>query len=265
MKSLKNYIAESTKMYIYYIKVPMKLSDSQMNDIESVLKSYQLVDFGKQIQIPDDKFDFFDIPDKDVHSIRFVTNMALSSYIIMQSIRHILNIQEKLIVIRGVNEPVELEAELQKFKQDVATEVKDSGFTFASRLDTDRTYDPAEQPDITDVFGNDYNKNLLSYLASIKDDRKSTEFEPHSALFSWVDMKKVKPGEPIQDIADFNAHLDTPKPTTGKSKKMAIDSRVVGANGNFDDGAANKIAFYKNKQGKKTSIVTHGVDQRAKG
>jgi hypothetical protein len=264
MKSLKNYIAETTKMYIYYVKVAIHLDDSQVNAIKSLLSIYQLVDFGALIRIEDNKYDFFDIPDKDVHCIRIVTNMPISSYILEQLIRDALNLQEKLVVVRGVNEPVELEAELQKFKQDVAKEVKDSGFTFASRLDTDRIYDPAEEPDVVNVFGDEYNRNLLAHLANIKAERKLDEFEPHAGLFSWVEMKKVKPHEPVQDTSDFNARFNTPKPTTGKNNKIAVDDNVLGANGNFDDGAAKNMAFYTDKQNKKNSIVTRGVDVRAK-
>jgi hypothetical protein len=264
MKSLKNYIAETTKMYIYYIKVAMHLDDDQVNAIKSLLSIYQLVDFGTLTRIEDDKYDFFDIPDKNVHCIRIVTNMPISSYILEQLIRDALNVSEKLVVVRGVNEPVELEAELQKFKQDVAKEVKDSGFTFASRLDTDRIYNPVEEPDVTNIFGDEYNTNLLAHLANIKADRKSTEFEPHAGLFSWVEMKKVKPGEPVQDTSDFNAQFKTPKPITGKNNKVAVDDKVLGANGNFDDGAAKNIAFYTDKQNKKNSIGVRGTEVRSK-
>lgn len=252
MKSLKNYIAESTKMHVYYIKVATPLSDAQVNTVESLLRAYQLVDFGKLTKIEDDRFDFFDIYSKDAYSIRVVTNMPLSSYVVQQQLRDALNIPEKFIVVRGSNEPIELEAEDERFKQKAADEVKAKGFTFASRLDTDRLYDDAEQPEVTDIFGNNYNKNLLGHLANVKADRKSMEFEPSASLFSWIEMKKVKPQEPVQDAADFNAGHDTPKPVTGKgNKNPPVKDNALGTEGNFDDGATKNISFYADKQGKR--------------
>ena len=252
MKSLKNYIAESTKAHVYYIKVAVPLSDAQVNTVESLMRAYQLVDIGALTKIEDDRFDFFDIYTTEAYSLRVVTNMPISSYVMQQQLRDALNIPEKFIVVRGSNEPVELEAEDARFKQKAAEEAKDKGFTFASRLDTNRLYDEAEEPEVTNIFGNDYNKNLLGHLANIKADRKSMEFEPSASLFSWIEMKKVKPQEPVQDTADFNAGHDTPKPVTGKgSMKAPVDDKVLGTEGNFDDGATKNISFYADKQGKR--------------
>ncbi len=257
MKSLKNYIAESTKPHIYYIKVAMPLNDAQVGIIKSLLNIYQLSDFGALTKIEDDQFDFFDIYNKEVHSIRIVTNMPLSSYVVQQQLRDALNISEKFIVVRGTNEPIELEAEDQRFKQKEAEEAKAKGFTFANRLNTDRLYDDAEQPEVTSVFGNDYNKNLLNHLANIKAERKSMEIEPSCGLFSWIEMNKVKPLEPIQDAADFNAGYDTPKPVTGKgnvSGPIKDENKVLGPDGNFDDGSVKNIQFYADKQGKRKVV-----------
>lgn len=248
MKSLKTYIAESTKVHVYHIKLAMAPSSEQVNTVESLLRTYQLLDFSKPTKIEDDKFDFFDIHSKDVHYIRIVTNIPLSSYVIQQQLRDALNIPDKYIVVRAINEPIELEAETQRFKQLAADEAKEKGFTFASMLDTDRVYQASEDPAVTNIFGDEYNKNLLANLANIKADRKSIEVEPHMALFSWIDMKKVQPHEPIQDPSDFNAHINTPKPTTGKNTKdAAIENQFLGTEGNFDDGVVNNVVHYNNK------------------
>jgi len=256
MKSLKNYIAESTKTHVYYIKVAMPLNDMQVNAIESLLHVYKLVDISKPTQIKDDQFDFFDIHTKDVYSIRVVTTMPLSSYIVMQQIRDAINIPEKYIVMRGTNEPIELEAEDDRFKQMSAEEAKAKGFTFASRLDTDRLYNDAEQPDITNVFGDEYNKNLLANLANIKAERKSMEFEPSSGLFGWIEMNKVAPSQPIQDMQDFNAKYDTPKAVSAANSKAKgpIRDTALGTEGNFDDGIVKNLQFYRDKNGKRVVV-----------
>ena len=248
MKSLKTYIAESTKVHIYNIKLAMEPSSEQVNTVESLLRTYQLLDFGKPTRIEDDKFDFFDVHTKDVHLIRIATNIPLSSYVIQQQLRDALDISEKYIVVRAVNEPIELEAETLRLKQLAADEAKQNGFTFASKLDTNRLYPEDEDTPVNNIFGDEYNKNLLANLANIQAERKSLDVEPHMALFSWIDMKKVAPHEPLQDTSDFNAHIDTPKPTIGKNNKdSAIDNQYLGTEGNFDDGAVMNTVRYKEK------------------
>ena len=265
MKSLKNYIAESTKVHIYHIKLAMEPSSVQVNAVESLLRAYQLVDFSNPSRIEDDKFDFFDIHNKDVYCIRIVTSTPISSYVLQQQLRDALDIPENYIVVRAINEPVEIEAEEQRFKQVAADEAKQKGFTFASMLDTNREYQKDENPSVVNVFGDEYNKNLLANLANIKADRKSMEFEPHMSLFSWIDMKKVEPQEPVQDTSDFNAHLNTTKPITSKNKKdTAIDDQFLGTEGNFDDGAVTNIVRYNDK-GTKRITKTPRANKKLKG
>lgn len=265
MKSLKKYIAESTQVHVYHIKLAINPTAEQVNTVESLLHAYKLVDFSKPTKIDDDRFDFFDIHPKEVHDIRFTTEMPLSSYVVMQQIRDALGIPEKHIVLRAVTEPVELEAEEQRFKQKAEADAKAKGFTFASRLDTDRLHDPAEEPVDTDVFGDEYNKNLLAHLANIKADRKSSEVEPHSGLFSWLEMKKVKLAEPLQDESDFNAHIDTPKPVTKKTNKPApVRAEALGPEGNFDDGARNNYVMFADKQNKRKTTQAPRADKKLK-
>lgn len=263
MKSLKSYIAESTGVHVYVIKTSMALSDAQVNTVESLLHAYQLVDISKPTRIEDDQFDFFDMPTKDVHGIRITLSTPVSSYVLLQQIRNALAIPEKQIVVRAVTEPVEVEAEEQRFNRTSDAAAKDKGFTFASRLGTDRLHDPAEEPSVTDVFGDEYNKNLLMHLANIKAERKSDEVDAPSPLFSWLDKHNAAELEPKQDTSDFNAHIDTPKPVTGKGKKDGpVRADALGKEGNFDDGARNNYRIYSDKKGKRTSMQAPRADKR---
>ena len=82
------------------------------------------------------------------------------------------------------------------------------------------------------------------------------EFEPSSGLFGWIEMNKVKPLEPVQDMQDFNAAHDTPKPVTGKGiTKNPIRDNALGTEGNFDDGVVNNMQFYRDKNGKRAVIT----------
>jgi hypothetical protein len=263
MKSLKNYIAESTGVYPYVIKMPMAPSDAQVNTVESLLRAYQLVDISKPIKIVDDKFDFFDIPLKDVHCIHITLGTPISSYVLMQQLRNALVIPEKNIVVRTITEPVEINAQEQMFKNEEDAKAKSKGFTFASNLSTDRLYDPVEGPAVTNVFGDDYNKNLLLHLAHMKSERKSDEVDAPSSLFTWLDKHKAVELEPKQDVSDFNAHLDTPKPVTGTGDKSGpIDINVLGKEGNFNDAASNNYRIYVDKAGKRSSVKTSKVGKK---
>lgn len=267
MRSIKEYIAESTTEHAYILKMAVEPSDAQVNTVESLLRNYGLVHFSKLKKVEDERFDFFDVAAKDVYSIRFVTRTPLSSYVLQQDLRTALNVPEKYIVVRTSNEPVEVEAEDERFKQMTDEDAEKNGLDSASRLSIKRFYDDAEQPQDNVLYGDDYNKKFLGYLAGIKATRKPDEYEAPAPLFSWIDMKKVKPAEPQQDAADFNAAYDTPKPVVGKgTNKLPINATAMGSNGNLDDGAVNNVRLLIDpKTGKRSAVVAPRAAKKAKG
>lgn len=268
MRSIKEYIAESTREHAYILKMAVEPSEAQVNTVESLLRGYGLVHFSKLMKVEDEKFDFFDIPTRDVYSIRFVTKAPLSSYIVMQDMRMALNVPEKYIVVRTSNEPVEVEAEDERFKDRADAEAEAKGLRQAPLLSIKQFYDDAEQPLITDVYGNEYNKKFLGYLAGIKVSRETDEVEPPAPLFSWIDMRKVKQQEPMQDAADFNSHHDTPKPVTKArgNESEPIKATAMGSSGNLDDGAVKKVRLLLDpKTGKGTAVTAPRASKKAKG
>ncbi len=267
MKSIKNYIVESTKEHAYIIKMAVDLTADQLKIVENYLKNFGLVHFGKLQKASDERFDFFDISNRDVYSIRFVTHTPLSSYILQQELRSILNLPEKYIVVRTSNEPVEVEAEDERFRQTTDQEALDKGLHVGPRLSIKRFYDDAEQPIVNPAYGDEYNKNFLEYLASIKATRTPDEVDAQMPLFSWLQMKNVKPADPVQDTADFNAQYDTPKAVTKaqSNAKYPVPPNTIGANGNFDDGASTNVRlFIDPKTGKETAITAVRAAKKAK-
>lgn len=268
MKSVKEYIAESAKEHTYILKMAVEPSEAQVNAVQSLLRSYGLVDFGKLKKVEDDRFDFFDVPTKDVWSIRFSARMPISSYVVVQQIRDVVTIPEKYIVVRASNEPVEVEAEDERFKNNADLEAKEKGLVTAPLLSIKQFYDDAEQPMITDLYGNQYNKNFLLYLSGVKSSRKSDEFDPPAPLFSWIQMKKVKSAEPVQDTADFNAQYDTPKPVVNAKgdEPEPIVFTALGSNGNLDDGAMKNVRLLLDpKTGKRSAITAPRANKNVKG
>jgi hypothetical protein len=254
MKSFKQYLAESTRESSYAIKLAAEPTDAQLDAIESYLKRYDLIDISKPNKLLNDKVDFSNGANKHIWQITVAIGMPLSSYAMMQELKSALNIPEDYIVVRGSNEPIEIEANEDEFLGDVAKRAADKGLVPASRLSTDRFYDDAEQPLATNVFGDAYNKKFLDYLGKVADDRKTDHYEAPAPLFSWIDMDKVKDDLVVTD--DFNKDYDTPKPVSkGKGKDTPpVEPVYLGHNGNFDDAVTTNMRLMKDKNGKREAI-----------
>lgn len=256
MKSFIQYLAESIKENFYAVKLAMEPTPEQVKTIENYLSKYDLIKISKPTEVMYDKIDFYDnYKHKDVWKIEFVTGMPISPYTVLQELKAALGVPEDHIIVRGSNEPYELEADDCEFDCETSADAESKDLHPAARLSTDRFYDDAEQPLLTDVFGDEYNKKLLDYLRSVADDRQPDHYEAPQPLFSWLDMNKVMDEQAVE-ADDFNKQFDTPKPVTaGKGKDVPpVDPIRLGRNGNFDDGAANKIKMYKNDAGKRETV-----------
>lgn len=256
MKSFKHYLAESAREYGYVIKMAMEPTDEQMDAVEGYLRQFDLIEMTNPQLLEGDSLDFYTIKDRPVYQINFITGYPLSSYVVMQGIRELLNVNEKFIVVRSANEPVEMNADRHMIELGFRDTAREKDLKNAPRLSTDREYLDIEQPVTTDIYGDSYNKQLLDYLADTKASRASQHIDPPSPLFSWIEMDKVKSSEPVQDSADFNAHVDTPKPVYRVSRKAAdpIERSALGAEGNFDDGAKHLYKLYQDKNGSRVNM-----------
>ena len=257
MKSFREYLAESTREYGYVIKLAAEPSDEQLDAAELYLSQFGLVEMTQPIWLKDDKLDFVDQHNVQIWQINFVTTMPLSSYITMEGLRGVLNVPEKNIVVRTATEPVEEYADDFMTDRGFQTIAKDKDLKSMGRLSTDRMYQDIEQPVVTDIYGDAYNKRFLDYLAGVKATRPSDEVDSSQPLFSWLEMSKVAPHEPVQDMADFNARYETPKPVYKPSSKDVADPTPrsgLGPEGNFDDGAQIMYRFYKDRDGKRVNM-----------
>ena len=257
MKSFKEYIAESTREYGFVIKLSAEPSDDQLDAVENYLHQFGLIEMTNPVLLAGDTLDFSDQPNQKVWQINFITTMPLSSYVTMEGLREVLNVPEKNIVVRTATEPVELSADRQMIELGFRADAAKKDLHPAARLSTDRLYQDIEQPITTDIYGDAYNKRFLDYLAGTKATRPTDEYDAPAPLFSWIEMNKVKPSEPVQDMADFNARYDTPKPVTRTLKNMPADPTPrsgLGANGNFDDGSKHLYKFYQDDKGNRVNM-----------
>jgi hypothetical protein len=263
MKNLLNYLAESAQSYTYNVKFTCKLDDNQLKALEAFFRKYDLRNISAPVDLPDDTHDFYNVHDtatdpndRHIWGVSVELGMPVSPYIITVDLHQTLGINERFVNVRGVNEPEELQSNDIKFNNDAAETAKKDGLVPTGRLSTDRFYNKEEQPLATNIYGNEYNKNFLSYLKNIQDTRASKEFTESMPLFSWLQMKAVKEQEPMQVAGDFNEQFDTPKPVYDKASPDApIDRKFLGPKGNFDDGVVQNLKFYQDQGGKKVILT----------
>lgn len=257
MKSFKDLLLEGQQKYNFRIKTVVQLDDEKLEDIERLLRRYDLISMGmpRKIANKDDSLEFRDIENADVFYVDVEIGLPISAYILQQELRSVLNIPEKFIVVRSDNEPIEVESTRLQLLRKLNTEVNEDELTPASLLSTDRFYLDAEQPPATDLYGDKYNKLFLNLLAKVAETRKNETFQTTSDTNDVVDMSKVR-REPQQDLADFNDHLDTPKPVY-KSKNMPtpVKDEYVSFAGNLDDDTKGYFSVARDKQGKKHTKV----------
>jgi len=251
MKNLKEYLAEGKKTYGFVVKFAVKPTNEQVAAMETWLKRYDLSEFTEPTHLVSDHLDFIDIPNKEVHMMRVVLGMPISQYILLQDLRSVINLAEKLMVVRSDNEPVERYAHLDALERQIDAKAKADGEVQAARLSTDREYLKAEQPGANNLFGDEYNRKLLSYLAGVKDTRPTMHVDPPAPLFSWIQMEDVAPGEPHQDLSDFNAHIGGVKPATSGGDDPPIQEKNTTNTGTMSDDTVPTVKFLKNaKTGK---------------
>lgn len=256
-----NYLAESTKSYNYVIKFAEMPTKDQIDIIETWLKKY---DLHQMTPLKLDEYamkDFIDIPNRQVHSINITLGQPIASYILLQDLKTAANISKKMMVVRGDGEPIERYSSFDNWSHEEDDKEADAGFTSGPRLSTDREYHAAEQPVAGSLYGDDYNKKLLSYLAGIEQARPSMHVDPPAPLFDWIKMDQVGEGEPHQDVADFNERFDTPKPTKVGSDQPPVEGKFLNLKGGMSDAAIPSVKFYKDKTGK-TKQVARPVENK---
>jgi hypothetical protein len=256
MKDFKHYLAESARSFSFIIKFAEPPTEEQMDIIESWLKRYELKDISKPALIEDDHKDFIDVPNKQVHEVKVIIGTPVSPYILLQDLKIAANISEKFMVVRNENEPIERYARFDILSRYVDKEENEDGMEHGARLGTDRLYSEAEQPLNAELYGNEYNNKLLTYLAGVAQNRPNMKKEPAAPLFSWLQLEDIAPGEPHQDTSDFNAHIKGVKPATSSADETPVSGKFMNSHGTISDDALPNVKFFKDpKTGKSKQVV----------
>jgi hypothetical protein len=235
MKNFIDYLLESVKEFNYVIKFAEQPTPEQTEIIETWLKRFNLIEMSKPVLQEDNTLDFTDVNNRQVYACNIKLGVPVSSYVLLQDLRTAANMNEKMIHVRGEHEPVENYANYEmwsKIQDDLATK---DGMVNAPRLSTDREYLDIEQPPVTDVFGDEYNKKFLSYLAGVQNERPTMNIDPPAPIFSWIKMPKLD-----VDAVDFNKDFDGPKPATKGTATQPIDPKFLERHGGMSNAATTQ-------------------------
>lgn len=256
-KQFVEYLNESEREYHFRIKTIDELTDERMDAVENLLAKYDLLDISapQKTIVQRNPLDFPDIDSAEVYMIDCVTRLPISAYILCKELRHALDINEKYIVVRGANDPLEMETQRINAEEDMRKEAEAKGLKVAAKMSTSPDYLDSELgEDGSNFYGDTHNAKFLDYLAKVAADRGEMRVDPPDPLFSWMQMPKDN-----TDDTDFNKDLkdNAPKPKyrwrANKNAKPPLD---VPHSGNFDnDYDVSRIEKdYVTKTGKKIKV-----------
>lgn len=233
MKSFYHYLAESAKSYKYRVKSVVPMDSHFITTLKEALFKYdiQSVSTPKKLMAQKAPLDFRDFHMAEIWVVDITTAVPASSYMLAVELRSALQLQDKMLVVRGENEPVELEAEkIEEIHKDDEH----------NALLGDADYSEADQPKEV-AYGDAYNKKLLNYLAQVKangaEEVPAIEEVKKTNKFSWLNKKDTTVAQ------DFNADLDTVKPVHSNTKKAGAKAdkpNLTGNHGNYDENVKRK-------------------------
>lgn len=257
MSMLRKYLEETERKYHYRIKTVVPLDDAAMDRIESaVLAKYVPLSVGnvEKTIFQRHPLDFPGIDNAEVYWVDVTLGMSASSYILQQDIRAALGIPEKFIVVRGENEPTEVETQRINAVADMEKEAAEKGLKPAALLDHP-DYPEADDVKATDYYGDEYNSRLTDYLKKLQDER---DLEVRAANapkpFDWLER------EPKQDEADYNADIKGAPAAASVRKKSAKTPPIDTAkHGNLDNNDSEHKRVFADKKGDRKVLSKTGT------
>jgi hypothetical protein len=161
MKTFKEYLAESKKVYSFKVKVAGELPEKFQESLKSKLESCGIVTLEKMSTTPIQKvpLDFPNSPNSEVHIFEVVLEYPITAPEISVKVKE-LGLKEECFRIRGSGEPSELDQLLA-----------DNEPSGEALLD-DTEYKEAGKVKHKDYFGDDFNKSFLKDLTKAAKDRK---------------------------------------------------------------------------------------------
>lgn len=164
MKTFKEYLSESKKVYSFKVKVAGALPEKFEENLKARLEKCKVVTFEKMLSTPVQKvpLDFPTLENAEVTVYDVVVEYPTTSPEIAQHIKD-MGLKESCFRVRGSSEPTEIEQ--LSLDDEPAKEP----------LLTDSQYKETTNPKHKDYFGADFNKSFLKDLAKAAKERNKEE------------------------------------------------------------------------------------------
>ena len=163
MKNLKEYLAESQKVYTFKIKVAGPLPEKFVESVKLKLEKYGCGKFQQINSTPilPTALDFPNLSNVEITIFEAECAYPVTSPEIMEAIKNSTAVCETHLRVRNLREE-------EMFEYDNAEEDKKK----KTALLTDPTYKEAEKVKAKDYFGSDFNKSFLKDLQKSAKQRK---------------------------------------------------------------------------------------------
>jgi hypothetical protein len=206
MKSFKDYLQESQRVFNFRLKTVVPLEQKHRDILEKVLDKYKPVNFTEYKTIfQKAPMDFApNVDHAEVYIIDFTLGLPISSYLLRQEIRAAWGVQEDYVLIKSENDPLEVYNQRMEIEKELDDEAAKKGLRPASKLGVTGAYPEYEQtPNTKNLYGNEYNSKFLELLAKTASERKENRIEPPAPLFSFLDYPEVG-----VETDHFNKNID---------------------------------------------------------
>ena len=259
MSLLRHYLTDTT--YHYRVKTVVELDDAAMDRIEKACAKYVPKDISAVMKTVFQRhpLDFPGIDNGEVYIVDLTFEYPASSYVLQQELRYALNIPEKFIIVRGDNDPSEIETQRLNAVADLEEEADAKGLERDALLNHP-DYPEAEKIDAEDYYGDAYNSRLTDYLHRIKEERKLEVVAANAPKpFEWLEQ------EPKQDTSDFNAHIDgAPQAASTRNKAKKAEDTDTSNVGTVKDTAKNYRQVYGSSKSPTILTKTGAVAKKDK-
>lgn len=202
MSLLKQYLLKTERTHKYRIKTIVELNDERIDVIEKVLAKYVPLDIGQIFKtiLQKHPLDFHGVENAEVYFVDVELTLGPPPYMLQQELYKALKTADKFVIVRGENDPLELENLRLTAEAEMDEEAAKKGLTRASALDTS-DYPEANAVNPEDYYGDAYNAKLVDYLTKIEHEHdKEVELKNAPRPFEWLDGKDQEPGQPTNDF-----------------------------------------------------------------
>lgn len=214
---IKDYFTGVPAEFEYIIKVVGFEKKSIKELIERFFEQYKILDLDvKETPIQKNPMEFPSYNNMSVVIAKITTAYRWSPDYCRQQFCQNNSIPESMVIFRTKENPLEV--------QDNQSLVRNELMKKGALLSTDPNYKKEEQGEPQENFvGTLYTNKLLAVMKEIQDSKKiEMRVDAPSPLFSWLQMDKVKPQEPVQDTTNFNSNVEV--------GKKIVDTLNSGAN-----------------------------------